>query len=56
MMGEPGIIISRRGRHGLRSQRESRADIQSWMLYKLEVTFQDVRVNVISKLKYVLCR
>ena len=51
MMGEPGIIISRRDRHRLGSQRESKADILSWEMCKLGVTFQDVRVNMILQIE-----
>ena len=50
-MGEPGIIISRRDKHGLGSQRESRADILSWEMCKLGITFQDMRVNVILQIE-----
>lgn len=55
-MGASGIIISRRGRHGLGSHKGVKVDIQSWELCKLGVTFKDVSISVISKLKYILCR
>ena len=51
VMGEPGIIISRRDKHGLGSQRESRAGILSWEMCELGVTSQDVRVNVILQIE-----
>lgn len=56
MMGVSGIIISRRRRHELGSQKGVKGDIQSWEVCKLEVTFKDARVNVISKLEHILCR
>lgn len=56
MRGESGIIISKRGRHRLGSQKGVKGRHPVLGMCKLEVIFKHMTVNVILKLKYMLCR
>lgn len=48
------LVLTGEEETGLDHKTEPEADIQPWTLCKLEVTFKDVTLNVISKLKYTL--